>query len=310
MEASSERSAAGATGAATLKEPEHSKLPPLLSSRPVPLRVVVAGVVPAVFGAICGWLLGVNEVAYIVLSAPVAILGGVLAGLEHTDSRGAAVRGLIGGALFGGFILIVHELTGKEPKAHLPEPPIVLAAVTAVVGSALGAIGARWRRDAEEKEGGFLDFSEISPGELLGMASAGVLLASLWLPWFGTSTNPNFEITSAGIGADETATAWQVFGILDLLFVAACIAPFLLTWIIARGHDLTWKPGEVTMVVGITALVLILCNGIILGKPDPAIEISLKYGYFVGILGCIGMFIAGYLRQAVYTKARKPPGVL
>jgi hypothetical protein len=64
------------------------------------------------------------------------------------------------------------------------------------------------------------------------------------------------------------------------------------------------------MVVGITALVLILCNGIILGKPKPAIEVSLSYGYFVALLACVGMFISGYLRQAVYTDARKPPGVL
>jgi hypothetical protein len=92
--------------------------------------------------------------------------------------------------------------------------------------------------------------------------------------------------------------------------VLACSAPFILSWIVARGHALTWHPGEVTMVVGITALVLILCNGIILGKPDPAIEISLDYGYFVGLLACVGMFFAGYLRQAVYTDARKPPGVL
>jgi hypothetical protein len=291
-------------------ETSESKLPPLLLSRPLPVRILVAGVVPAAFGAICGWLLGVNEIAYTVLAVPVAILGGAAAGFEHTEPRQAAIRGLIGGALFGGFILIVHELTGKAAKAHLPDPPIVLAVVTALVGSGLGAIGAGWRRDAEAKDGHFLSAREISPAELLGMASGLVLLGSLFLPWFSTSGNPHSVIDSAGIGSNDTANAFEVFKILDLALVAACSAPFILTWIIARGHDLTWRPGEVTMVVGITALVLILCNGIILGKPDPGIEISLDYGYFVGIAACIGMFVSGYLRQAVYTSARKPPGVL
>jgi hypothetical protein len=291
-------------------ETSESRRPPLLSSRPVPLRIVVAGVVPAVFGAICGWLLGVSELAYTVLAVPVAILGGAAAGFEHTKPRQAAIRGLIGGGLFGGFILIVHELTGKAAKAHLPDPPIVLAAVTALVGSGLGAVGAGWRRDAESKDRHFLSAREISPAELLGMGAALVLLGSLFLPWFSTSGNPHSVIDSAGIGPNQSANAFQVFKILDIAFVAACSAPFILTWIIARGHDLTWRPGEVTMIVGITALVLILCNGIILGKPEPGIEISLSYGYFVGIAGCVGMFIAGYLRQAVYTSARKPPGVL
>jgi len=220
------------------------------------------------------------------------------------------VRGLIGGALFGGFILIVHELTGKAAKAHLPDPPIVLAAVTAVVGAGLGALGAGWRRDAEEREGSFLDLSELSPAELLGVVSALVLLGAMFLPWFSTSGNPHSVIASGHIGPNSDASAFQTFKLLDVALVAACTAPFILSWIVARGHKLTWHPGEVTMVVGITAFILILCNGIILGKPDPAIEISLSYGYFVALLGCAGMFVSGYLRQAVYTDARKPPGVL
>jgi hypothetical protein len=86
-------------------------------------------------------------------AVPVAILGGFLAGLEHRDAGSAAVRGLIGGGLFGGFILIVHELTGEEAKAHLPEPAIVLAIITAVLGSGLGALGARFRRKREPEPG-------------------------------------------------------------------------------------------------------------------------------------------------------------
>jgi hypothetical protein len=286
-----------------------SKLPPLLASRPLPLQVVLAGLVPAAFGALCGWVLGISEVAYIVLAVPVAILGGAAAGFEHKEPRQAAIRGLIGGGLFGGFVLIVHELTGKAAKANLPDPPAVLAVVTAVLGSGLGALGAGWRRDAEEREGPFIDVSKLSPAELLGAVSSFVLVGSLWLPWFSTSSNPNVKIESVGPNAD--ATGWQTFTKLDVLLVMAASAPFILSWIIARRHSLTWHPGEVTMVVGITALVLILCNGIILGKPgEPDSEVSLSYGYFVGLLACAAMFTSGYLRQAVYTDARKPPGVL
>src|SRR4051794_13198954 len=238
-----------------------SHLPPLLASRPLALQVVLAGLVPAAFGALCGWLLGVSEVAYLVLAVPVAIVGGAAAGFEHTVPRQAAVRGLIGGALFGGFILIVHELTGKAAKAHLPDPPIVLAAVTAVVGAGLGALGAGWRRDAEERKGSFLDLSELSPAELLGVVSALVLLGAMFLPWFSTSGNPHSVIESAHIGPNSDASAFQTFKLLDVALVAACTAPFILSWIVARGHKLTWHPGEVTMVVGITAFILILCNG-------------------------------------------------
>jgi hypothetical protein len=161
-----------------------------------------------------------------------------------------------------------------------------------------------------EDRGGYLDFSRVSPGELMGMAAALVLLASLWLPWFTTSSdNPNSKLPG-GVTGGDSASAWQVFGKLDWLLVAACAAPFILTWIIARGHSLTWKPGEVTMIVGIVAFMLILCNGIILGKPGDSVDIGLGIGYYVGLLASIGLLAAGYLRQAVYETARKPPGVI
>jgi hypothetical protein len=165
--------------------------------------------------------------------------------------------------------------------------------------------------EASAKESsGYLDFSKVSPGELLGIGAALVLLGSLWLPWFTTSSdNPNSKLPGGATGGDS-ANAWQVFSTLDWLLVAACAAPFILTWIIARGHKLTWKPGEVTMIVGIVSFMLILCNGIILGRPGDSVDISLAIGYFVALLASLGMLAAGYLRQAVYTSARKPPGVI
>ncbi len=149
------------------------------------------------------------------------------------------------------------------------------------------------------------------------MVSAGVLVLSLFLPWFGTAagnSNSGLVCDSNGDNCDITggasATAFEVFGVLDWLLIAAATAPFILSWIIARGHKLTWAPGEVTMIVGITAFVLIICNGIILGRPDPGIEISLEIGYIVGLLASIGLALCGYLRQAIYTEGRRPPGTL
>src|ERR687888_208041 len=92
-----------------------------------------------------------------------------------------------------------------------------------------------------EERSGYLDFSRVSPGELLGMGAALVLLASLWLPWFTTSSsNPNSRLPGGAHSGD----------------------------------------------------------------------ISLNIGYFVALLASIGLLAAGYLRQAVYETARKPPGVI
>src|ERR671916_453815 len=164
--------------------------------------------------------------------------------------------------------------------------------------------------EASRAREAYLQPSKLTPAELGGMLAALVLGASLFLPWFSTSDNPNSEITSAGIGPNDSASAWDTFGVLQYLLLAACTAPFILSWIVARGHKLTWAPGEVTMIVGITSFVLILCNGIILGRPGDSVDIGLGIGYFVGLIASAGMLVAGYLRQAFYTTARKPPGVI
>src|SRR4029079_9389663 len=129
-----------------------------------------------------------------------------------------------------------------------------------------------------------------------------VLFASLWLPWFTTSGNPNSKLarpgaatTSWAVGQNSSANAWTFYTTLDWLLVAACAAPFILTWIVARAHKLTWKPGEVTMLVGVVAFRLMLCNGIICGRPDPGIEVGLGIGWFVGLLASVGLLVAGYL---------------
>lgn len=118
--------------------------PPLLASRPTHERVFVVLVLPAIFGAICGVALGVDEVLYLVLTIPVAIAGGFAAGLEHNRAREGALRG-VGGLIFGTLIVATHAAIGNKAKADLPHPAILLALVTAIGGALLGALGARVR---------------------------------------------------------------------------------------------------------------------------------------------------------------------
>ena len=294
-------------------------MPHLLRERPVGLQVVLAGVVPALFGAVAGWLLGVNEIAYLVLSV-LAIGGGYGAGLEHRGAGEGAIRGVIGGALFGSFILITAELIDKEHKAELPHPEILLVAITTVFGVGLGALGgrARVRREAAgPKESAGIDFGRLHWAEFIGFAGAGVLLGSLFLPWFSTSCetqagndppgcNPNSEYG----GKFGDFNAFETFTIMDILLVGACIAPFVLAYLVISHTQLSWRPGEITMIVGMTGVALILLNGIILGRPGDSVEIGIEVGYLVGLLGSAMILTGGLLRQALGGRTRKPPGVM
>ena len=123
---------------------------PLLEEHPLPLQVFLAGVVPFAFGLLTGYLLGVSEGAYTILSL-LAIIGGIGAGFDHHGAAAGAKRGLLGGALFSVGILIAHEIHGAEAKAEIPDPAILIVPIFVILGALFGALGGWLRERATAK---------------------------------------------------------------------------------------------------------------------------------------------------------------
>jgi hypothetical protein len=114
--------------------------PTLFAQRSPTAQLVGGLVVPALFGAVCGVVLGSSAAAYWALQALGAV-GGVLGGMEHPSAAEGADRGLLGGLVFGSFLLLAHAIDGRAAQASLGEWPGVLIAVTAIAGALLGALG-------------------------------------------------------------------------------------------------------------------------------------------------------------------------
>lgn len=126
--------------------------PVLFRDRSRPAQVVIGGVIPAVIGALAGVLVGASAAAYWV----VAILAGVgafVSGFEHLDGWGGADRGVVGGAIYGTALLLMHALVGTQAKVSLGSFPPFLAVVTAIVGMLLAAAGGRIARARRERAG-------------------------------------------------------------------------------------------------------------------------------------------------------------
>ena len=116
----------------------------LLRERGHGAEMALVVVVPMVYGAITGILLGESEIAYTVL-ALLGILGGFVAGLEHEGALEGFYRGLLGGLLFGTSILVANGVADQPPEAHLPDPEVLLIAITGGLGAGLGALGGWFR---------------------------------------------------------------------------------------------------------------------------------------------------------------------
>lgn len=154
----------------------------------------------------------------------------------------------------------------------------------------------------------------LDRSEIVGMIAAVVLVISLFLEWFSLTTDPSVVQRGGDAGnwacgvGNDSCSAWDTFPIMRFLLIAAALAPFILAWIVLRGHALSWPRGELTAIVGLAAFVLIAYNGII-DKPQDGLEISLAIGYWLGLLASIGIFISGGFRavESGGGGQRKPP---
>src|SRR3954447_12747975 len=152
-----------------------------------------------------------------------------------------------------------------------------------------------------------MNFNRLGRAELLAVLGGVALAVSLFLPWYETNPDNRNAVIE---GLRGSVSAWEVFPILRWLLLAAAAAPLILAWIILRDHQLSWPRGELTAVVGMVAIVLVLYVGLIDRPGSPSGQISLKFGWFVSVLGCALIVAGGAMRAGGTERPRKPPGVL
>lgn len=147
----------------------------------------------------------------------------------------------------------------------------------------------------------------LSSTELIATAGGLLLLISIFLPWYGTDSANRFANID---GTRGTVSCWDAHPILRWLLLLAALAPFILAYIIVRGHQLSWARGELTSVVAITALGLLLFNAFGARPGEPSSAINLQWGWFVAVLAALLMLFGSAKRSSETERVRKPPGVI
>jgi hypothetical protein len=143
----------------------------------------------------------------------------------------------------------------------------------------------------------YLDLTRLGAPEYILCIAGPALFAAMFLPWFTASGNGRIHGQPGGV------SAWAAFpSAVNGYLVWLSVGSFILPWIIARGHALSWREGEMTMVFAITGVALVLSDGIVLGRPGtPDSLIHLGAGYPLGLLATVAITYAGWRRQASLT---------
>jgi hypothetical protein len=156
-----------------------------------------------------------------------------------------------------------------------------------------------------------MDFKQLDRGELIAMVGGVILVIALFLAWYSLG-NIHARVGDCR-GAHIHCTGWNSLKGLRYLVLLAGLAPFILGYIIVRGHALSWPRGELTAVTSLVALTLVVFRGLI-DKPVPTgypgQQVSLSYGWFVALVGGLLILLGSVARSRESAGRRKPPGVL
>jgi hypothetical protein len=147
----------------------------------------------------------------------------------------------------------------------------------------------------------------LTINELTAMLGGLLLGAGVFAHWY-ESVSPLAEL--AGHRGRGVYSGWEAHSILCWVLLVIAIAPFILAYIVARDHELTWARGELTAVLAIVALGLVLYVGVIDRPGEPSAQIELRWGWYVALAGSVLMLAGAALRTGEIERRRKPPGTI
>jgi hypothetical protein len=147
----------------------------------------------------------------------------------------------------------------------------------------------------------------LSINELMAMLGGLLVGTCLFADWY-TAVSP--LATLAGVAGAGSQSGWDTHAFLRWPLLVMALAPFILAYIVARDHQLTWARGELTAVLSIFAFGALLYIGVIDRPGDPAGQIELAWGWYVALLGALLMLGGSALRTGETERVHKPPGTL
>jgi hypothetical protein len=152
-----------------------------------------------------------------------------------------------------------------------------------------------------------MDFRQLDRGELVAILGGVTLGISVFLDWYKLGNK--FAVLNTCRGPNTSCTGWKSLMIIRFLLLVAAAAPAMLAWIIVRGHALSWPRGEMTAIVAIAALTFTVFRGLIDRPGSPSGEISIAFGWWVGLAGGLLILVGSVWRTQESVTTRKPPGL-
>ena len=126
----------------------------------------------------------------------------------------------------------------------------------------------------------------LRDGDLIAGAGAIALLAAMFLHWY-RAAGPDIPPGWTGYGPGAEATAWQAFGVLDVVLVLLTLPALALvvTQATRRSPAIPVAFSVLTWIAGTLAALLILYR--IVNQPGPNDLVEVQAGAWLGLLAAL-----------------------
>ena len=138
-----------------------------------------------------------------------------------------------------------------------------------------------------------MELSRLRLGEVIAAAGGLALLGVMFLDWY--TVGGITEVSGRDITISVGFTAWDAFGITDLLLALAALIAVMLAVITAtrRSPALPVAASVITTTTGVLATLLVLYR--IVNQPGPNEFIEVKLPAFLGFLCVLAIAAGGWL---------------
>lgn len=157
-----------------------------------------------------------------------------------------------------------------------------------------------------------MDLGRLRLGEVVAAAAGIALLVVMFLPWYSPNAQLGLAAAAAGHRLDQSFSAWEAFGILDILLLATALAAIGAAVLAGtqRSVALPLAAGVVVTALAVFVTVLVLYR--LVNEPlGPDSVTDIRFGAYVGLALCAVIAAGGFtsMQETGTTLGHLAPGL-
>jgi hypothetical protein len=141
-----------------------------------------------------------------------------------------------------------------------------------------------------------VDLGRLRLGEVIAGAAGIALLVVMFLPWYGPNAQLGMAAASAGHRLDHAFSAWEAFGILDILLLATALAAIVVAVLAGTQRSVALPVAASVVVTALGIFVTLLVLYRLVNEPlGPDSLTDIRFGAYLGLGLCALIALGGFL---------------